>query len=90
MYEAVPGTLTSTKVSVPLVAKRLANGFANTVTIQNLGTNEATLTIKYIPTGGGATVTRTGITVPAGGSYIRNFRLNATELICPMDGWDLW
>ena len=87
MYEAVPGTLTSTKVSVPLVAKRLANGFANTVTIQNLGTNEATLTIKYIPTGGGATVTRTGITVPAGGSYIRNFRLTATEAPDLPNGW---
>jgi hypothetical protein len=87
MYGAVPGNLTSQNVSVPLVAKRLPNGFANTVTIQNLGATEATLTITYVPTDGGSPIVRTGISVPAGASYIRNFRLPATEAPDMPDGW---
>ena len=88
MYGAVPGYLTSQKVSVPLVAKRLANGFANTVTIQNLGTTTATLTITYLPTGGGTPIIRTDISVLAGANYIRNFRLTATEAPEMLDGWE--
>lgn len=87
MYGAVPGDLTSQNVSVPLVAKRLANGFANTVTVQNLGTTTATLTITYVPTGGGTPIVRTGISVDPGASYIRNFRLAATEAPDMPDGW---
>ena len=87
MYGAVPGNLASMKVSVPLVAKRLSNGFANTVTVQNLGATEATLTINYIPTGGGTTITRTNIKVAAGASYIRNFRQTETEAPDMPDGW---
>lgn len=88
MYGAVPGYLTSQKVSVPLVAKRLANGFANTVTIQNLGTTTATLTITYRPTGGGTPIVRTGISVDPGANYIRNFRLTETEGPDMPDGWE--
>ncbi len=88
MYGAVPGNLTSQKVSVPLIAKRLANGFANTVTVQNLSnTTTATLNITYIPTGGGTPIVRTGISVDPGASYIRNFRLAATESPEMPDGW---
>jgi len=90
MYGAVPGNQTSKKVSVPLVAKRLANGFANTVNIQNLAETQATLTITYIPSpteGTGDTFVRTGIIVPPGGSYLRNFRLPGTELPEMPDGW---
>lgn len=90
MYGAVPGNQTSQKVSVPLVAKRLANGFANTVNIQNLAETQATLTITYIPSpteGTGDTFVRTGIIVPPGGSYLRNFRLAGTELPDMPDGW---
>ena len=86
-YNAVPGNLTSTKVSIPLVAKRLANGYANAVTIQNMANTPATITITYIPTAGGANIVRTGITIPAGGSYIRNFRLTETEAPEMADGW---
>ena len=86
-YNAVPSNLTSTTVSVPLVAKRLANGYANTVTIQNMADTTATLTITYNPTGGGTPIVRTGVTIPAGASYIRNFRLAATEAPDMPDGW---
>jgi hypothetical protein len=91
MYGAVPGNQTSKKVSVPLVAKRLANGFANTVNIQNLSDDtEAILKITYVPSpteGTGAIFVRTDIVVPPGGSYLRNFRLPETELPDMPDGW---
>jgi hypothetical protein len=86
-YGAVPGSMSSTNVSVPLVAKRLANGFANTVTIQNLSASTATVTLTYIPSGGGTPIVRTGLTIGAGASLIRNFRLPATELPEITDGW---
>lgn len=79
--------MSSTNVSVPLVAKRLANGFANTVTIQNLSASTATVTLTYIPSGGGTPIVRTGLTIGAGASLIRNFRLPATELPEITDGW---
>lgn len=78
-YGAVPGSLSSTKVSVPLVAKRLANGYANVVTIQNLSNSTANVTITYTPAGGGTPIVRTGLTIAAGDSLIRNFRLTGTE-----------
>jgi hypothetical protein len=78
-YGAVPGSLSSTKVSVPLVAKRLANGYANVVTIQNLSNSTANVTITYTPAGGGTPIVRSGLTIAAGDSLIRNFRLTGTE-----------
>ena len=78
-YGAVPGSLTSTDVSIPLVAKRLANGYANVVTVQNLSTSTANVTITYTPAGGGTPIVRTGLTIAPGDSLIRNFRLTGTE-----------
>jgi hypothetical protein len=86
-YGAVPGNLSSTNVSVPLVAKRLSNGYANTVTVQNLSAADATVTLTYTPTGGGDPIVRPGIVIPAGESLIRNFRLTGTELPEITDGW---
>lgn len=51
-YEAFRSDSTNTKVVVPLVAKRLANGFATAVTIQNLSTTttaNVTLTFTRAP-----------------------------------------
>ena len=87
-YGAVPGSLTSTNVSIPLVAKRLANGYANVVTVQNLSSSTANVTITYTPTGGGTPIVRTGLTIGAGESLIRNFRLSPTELPEIGDGWE--
>ena len=86
-YGAVPGSLASTDVSVPLVAKRLANGYANVVTVQNLSTSAANVTITYTPAGGGTPIVRTGLTIAAGDSLIRNFRLSGTESPDISDGW---
>lgn len=86
-YGAVPSNLTTKKVSVPLVAKRLSNGYANTVTIQNMAATGATLKITYIPSNGGTPIVRNNIALAAGASYIRNFRLAGTEAPDMPDGW---
>lgn len=87
-YVAIPGNSTDKVLFVPLVAKRLANNFATTATIQNL--NEvaaATVKLTYTPTGGGTPIVRNGVIIPAGGSIIRNFRLVDTELPEMTGGW---
>lgn len=87
-YSAVPNNLSSKKVTVPLVAKRLSNGYANTVTIQNMDNATATLTIRYIPSGGGTPIVRPSITIDPNASRIFNFRLSGTEAAYIPDGWE--
>lgn len=48
-YEAVPTGGTDTTMFVPLIAKRLSNGFASVVTIQNLTSNPGLVTLTYVP-----------------------------------------
>lgn len=49
-YEAIPEGGTNTKMIVPLVAKRLSNGFATVVVIQNMDyVNDATVDLIYTP-----------------------------------------
>lgn len=73
-YEAIKGSSTDKKLIVPLVAKRLANGFATAVTIQNLnGAAAADVTLTYTPSGGAAMAPITK-SIPAGGSLIQNQR----------------
>jgi len=92
-YEGIPATGTNTTLLVPLVAKRLSNGFATAVTIQNLSaSNAATVDLLYKPGAGcscGGNVAVNGLNIPAGGSLIRNHRLaagGAAETALP-DGW---
>jgi hypothetical protein len=85
-YEAIKGDSTDTKVFIPLVAKRLANGFATAVTIQNINpSSTASVTFTYVPSpdyvlsGGSASNIVVGpYTIPAGGSLIHNHRLAGT------------
>jgi hypothetical protein len=91
-YEAMAAG--STKVSVPLVAKRLGNGFATAVTVQNLSvTSAATVDITYIPSpdyGGSATPLEIDdVTIPLGGSLIHNHRITSgSGAVTSMpDGW---
>lgn len=83
-YEAIPADGVTKEVSVsPLVAKRLANGFATAVTVQNLSeTMAATVDITYTPApeyvaaGGSATpLVLNDLVIPAGGSLIQNHRI---------------
>ncbi len=49
-YEAIPEGTTDKAMIVPLVAKRLPNGFASVVTIQNMSTSaDAHVTLTYTP-----------------------------------------
>ena len=48
-YEAIPAGGTDTTMFVPLIAKRLSNGFASVVTIQNQTGNPGLVTLTYIP-----------------------------------------
>ncbi len=77
-YEALPTAGTSKKSVIPLYAKRLANGFASAVTIQNLSsTAAANVSLVYkgaTGTPANCTVTKTAV-IPAGGSLIQNHRL---------------
>ena len=80
-HEAINASGTNKRVFVPLVAKRLANGFATAVTIQNLSAGTATVNLTYKPSadfvaaGGSAADIPVGpYTIAAGGSLIQNHR----------------
>lgn len=78
-YEAIPGTSTDTVVFVPLMAKRLANNFATTATIQNVTSAPITVDITYTRaadcTVGQATYTESNVAIDGNGSVTRNLRL---------------
>jgi len=97
-YEAIPGGSTDKKVLIPLAAKRLANGFATVINIQNLEVSaSAHITFTYIPSpeyiagGGGSTnVVIPNVEIPAGGSIQHNLRLSGTTppaVSALPDGW---
>jgi len=81
-YEAIPANSAATRVLVPLIAKRLTNGFATALTVQNLSATESTdVTLTYVPSpdyvaGGGSSdiITVTG-QIPPDGSFIQNHRI---------------
>lgn len=80
---------TDTKVVIPLMSKRQANGFATVATIQNLDTvNSANVRLIYTP-GSGYTGSSSPIvltkTIPAGGNLIQNLRFSEVPEI--PDGW---
>ncbi len=95
-YEAINASGTNTKAFVPLVAKRLGNGFASAVTIQNLSsTTDANVTLTYTPSpdyvaaGGSATALTTSTTIPKSASLIQNQRLTtfAVGATAMPSGW---
>ncbi len=87
-YEAIPDGGTDQKVIIPLVAKRLPNGFSTAVTIQNLSSSAATVTLTYTPSSG-SPITISGVTIPANGSLIQNHRIQSgTGAVTQLpDGW---
>jgi len=87
-YEAIPDGGTDTKVIVPLVAKRLPNGFSTAVTIQNLSSSAATVTLTYTPSSG-SPITISGVTIPGNASLIQNHRIQSGPGAVPQlpDGW---
>jgi hypothetical protein len=94
-YEAIRGGGTNTTVQIPLMAKRLSVGFSTVATIQNLNISQAaTVTLIYTAnpaSGFSGSTTVPNLSIPAGGSLIRNLRLpynagNAVTENLP-DGW---
>lgn len=93
-YEAIPAGGTDRTVFVPLVAKRLGNGFATAVTIQNLSTtNAAHVNLTYVPssdyvTSGGSSSNMVipNVEIPASGSLIHNHRTTSGVPQLP-EGW---
>jgi len=88
-YEAIPDGGTDTKVIIPLIAKRLPNGFATAVTIQNLSSSPANVTLTYTPSGSSAPVPPISATILANGSLIQNHRITTgTGAVTQLpDGW---
>jgi hypothetical protein len=95
-YEAIPAGGTDRTVIVPLVAKRLPNGFATVVTIQNLSPITATVTITYTPSpeyiangGNGTPIVINGQLIRPYGSLIHNHRITSGPGSVPSlpDGW---
>jgi len=88
-YEAIPDGGTDTKVIIPLIAKRLPNGFATAVTIQNLSNSPANVTLTYTPSSGSPPIAPISATIPANGSLIQNHRITAGTGAVPQlpDGW---
>jgi hypothetical protein len=80
-HEAIPGTSTDKTMFVPLVAKRLGNGFSTGIVVQNLTAAPITVDITYTRspdcTVGNPTYTETGVAIAANGSIIRNLRLTS-------------
>jgi hypothetical protein len=79
-YEALNASSTDTTVVVPLVLKRLPNGFATAVTISNLGTAPATVTLTYkrssdTPASVANCDATFDATIPVGGSIVQNHRV---------------
>lgn len=91
-YEAFPATATP-KVIIPLMAKRLANGFATVAVIQNLDqVNAATVRLTYTRapgfTVGDPTYVINNVTIPAGGNIQQNLRLVGEPVGTTMpEGW---
>jgi hypothetical protein len=84
-HEGIPLDSTDTTAVIPLYAKRLTNGFASAVTIQNLSNSQANVTLTYRAGEGkgnecSATFNRT---IPAGGSLIQNHRINGNPNSVP-------
>lgn len=82
-YEGIPASSSGTTLYVPLIIKRLSNGAATAVTIQNLNeTTDASVTLTYTPSpdyvaGGGsaAPVVVGPLPILKGSSIIRSQRL---------------
>lgn len=88
-YEAFSLDSTDTTVIVPLVAKRLGNGFATVVTIQNSGESTATTTLTYTPSseysGSQTPLVFPDEEIGPRRSLMENHRLSATRGL--PDGW---
>lgn len=89
-YEGIRAGSTDTNVIIPLVAKRLGNGFATAVTIQNLSTSGATVDLTYYPSPDYAASTTpiaiNDVAIAGEASLIQNHRVSTAIAQIP-EGW---
>lgn len=96
-YEAIASSGSETTLQVPLIAKRLGNGFATALTVQNKNEGAgATVNFTYVPSpdyiaagGSSSNITVNSVSIPAGGSVIHNHRVTsgAGSVTDIPDGW---
>jgi hypothetical protein len=90
-YEALRGDGAETTVVVPLVLKRLPNGFATAVTISNFGSAPANVTLTYKKSSEAPANVNCDasfpLTIPVGGSIVQNHRVpnGATNSVPQID-----
>jgi hypothetical protein len=92
-YEAINASSTTTKVFIPLIAKRLCCGFATAATIVNLSQSQpATVTLTYSRGTGSpdASLLTANVVIPPGGSLIQNQRLVAFQVATAGDMVEGW
>jgi hypothetical protein len=84
-HEGIALDSTATTTVIPLYAKRLGNGFAAAITIQNLSSTPANVTLEYrAGEGKGEECTATvNKPIPANGSLIQNMRINGNPNSVP-------
>lgn len=86
-YNAINLNSTDTRVFVPLAAKRLTNGFATSITLQNLTANDARVKLIWkasVDCSGCLDYEENNILIPANGSILRNLRLSSGTDSGPM------
>jgi hypothetical protein len=92
-YEAIPSSGSEQTAFIPLVAKRLGNGFATVATIQNKSGSLATVDLTYTPSseyGGSSTpVEINDVEIQPYGSLLHNHRISSGAGSVPSlpDGW---
>jgi hypothetical protein len=91
-YEGIRAGGTDAKVIIPLVAKRLPNGFATAVTIQNLSSTGATVKLTYTPSadyaGSQTPLVIQSTSIAGNASLIQNHRVETSiSGINLPDGW---
>jgi hypothetical protein len=86
-YEAIREGGTDRVMVVPLVAKRLPNGFASVVTIQNMSfTNIATVNLRYMPSFNGAECPTSVCDVTGDGVVNASDAIDVGPLTIPIGG----
>jgi len=92
--EPLPVEINNYKTIVlPYVNKRLANGIATVISVENIGDADATVTLKYKAsvefTGNPQELVINGVSIKKGESLVRNYRLATGDISEPglPNGW---
>jgi len=86
-YEAIPEGDTNLRMVVPLIAKRLPNGFASVVTVQNMNfSGTATVNLRYMPSFVEAECPASICDVTGDGNVNENDAIDVGPIVIPSGG----